>query len=319
MPVINVVCAGFRIRIESDREEAPFRSVAADLAALVDNDAAFSGNATPDARILLLPRRWDEPSPLKLPPNAQLVRAGGRKVFQHGNRFFIDFHENAFFELDGLTATGVCYSDERVDPMFWTELSVNHVLFLLLMRLGRFPLHAGGAVRPDGTAMLMLGESGAGKTTATLSLVAAHGAAHGEKNGWPFLGDDFVLWDAAGRIYPFAKAPAASPWTVAATGLASRVCGARRTGKQLLTPWPPAPPCDNARLYLVSPAPDGKNRVEPVNADFAAEFLTTQTSLCVTDRLLGAPTPDLAPFVRRLQRLWVGDLRTLPDFLMAQV
>lgn len=302
---------GRRIRIASDREDPLWTIVIDDLARHV----APEDGAPVDAALTLLPRGWNDPSPLKLAPGARLLRHGGRKVFSVPDRdgvFQIDFHENAFFEVEGTSAVGVCYNDDRVDPMFWTELSVNHVLFLLLRRLGLFPLHAGGAIRPDGIAVLMTGESGSGKTTAALRLAAA---------GWPWLGDDIVLWDRNGTIHPFAKTPAATPWTVETLGLADRVRGARWTGKRLLEPWEPAPPVRDFRIHLASaraaPRAGAVNAIEPLEPSLAAHILETQTAFCATDELTGAPTPDTARFAARLQKLHAGDLATLPAFLAA--
>ncbi len=306
MPSITLKLAGRTVHFSSDREDPAWSTVAEDLAG---HASSASHGDTPDATIVIHPRGWHEPSPLLLPPDARMMRSGGRKVFAGpagSDVFYIDFHENAFFRIESRQAEGVCYSDERVDPMFWTELSINHVLFILLRRLGIFPLHAGGAIAPDGTAILFTGDSGSGKTTAALRLAAA---------GWPWLGDDLVLWERDGTIHPLAKIPAATRWTVERLGLEERVRGERRTGKRLLASWPTANPSSRHRIYLVGAATDGKNRCEPVAPELASHVLSMQTAFCATDELTGAPTPDLAPFTNHLQRLWVGDLDGLPEFL----
>lgn len=299
--------AGHRLRLETDREARPWTTVLQEFACLVRPDDGRPVEAT----IRLLPRGWEEPSPLTLPPNARLLRGGGRKVFasDEADVFFLDFHETAFFRVEPGRATGVCYDDDRVDPMFWTELCVNHIIFLQLRRLGLFPLHAGGAVRPDGAAVLLTGDSGAGKTTAALRLAVS---------GWPWLGDDLVLWERDGSVHALAKTPAATPWTTTRLGLENRVRGERRTGKRLLAPWPAGPSCHEARLYLVRASDSGHNALEPIESDLADAVLETQTSFCATDALTGAPTPSLDFFRDRLRILKVGDLDTLPEFLAAQ-
>ncbi|HRU07550.1 MAG TPA: hypothetical protein P5137_17440, partial [Candidatus Brocadiia bacterium] len=65
--------------------------------------------------------------------------------------------------------------------------------FLALLQLamaesGRFTVHAGCVAR-DGRALLLLGESGAGKTTLSLAL---------GRQGWAFMGDDIVLVENRG-------------------------------------------------------------------------------------------------------------------------
>ena len=59
-----------------------------------------------------------------------------------------------------------------------------------LRALGRFHIHAGGVVAPDGGAWLLVGESGSGKSTLTYALARA---------GWPVLGDDGVVLERAGE------------------------------------------------------------------------------------------------------------------------
>jgi hypothetical protein len=56
-------------------------------------------------------------------------------------------------------------------------------LILLLSRWGFYDLHAAGVVK-DGAGYLVLGESGSGKSSATLSLVS---------QGWHYLSDDALL------------------------------------------------------------------------------------------------------------------------------
>lgn len=61
-----------------------------------------------------------------------------------------------------------------------------------LRALGRFHLHAGGVVAPDGGAWLLVGASGSGKSTLTYALARA---------GWPVLGDDGVVLErGAGEV-----------------------------------------------------------------------------------------------------------------------
>jgi hypothetical protein len=57
-------------------------------------------------------------------------------------------------------------------------------LMIALRRHGLFHLHAAGLVQDGGRGRLVIGESGAGKSTAAMALV---------RSGWRWLGDDAVL------------------------------------------------------------------------------------------------------------------------------
>jgi len=67
--------------------------------------------------------------------------------------------------------------------------------FLALLQLamaerGRYTVHAGCVAR-EGRALLLLGESGAGKTTLSLALA---------RRGWDFMGDDIVMVEDRGGV-----------------------------------------------------------------------------------------------------------------------
>ncbi|QNE35332.1 ATP-binding protein [Leifsonia shinshuensis] len=80
----------------------------------------------------------------------------------------------------------------------------------------RLMLHAGAAVGPDGRAILLVGPSGAGKTTAITRLAGAHG----------YLTDETAFVDADGIVLPYPKplsvdrgGPAKAQLTPAGLGL----------------------------------------------------------------------------------------------------
>lgn len=300
MPEADFRIAGVRVRFESDRDDFPFRAVCDDLGAL------RCSQSSPDVRLKIYPRGWDEPSPLKLSPSARLIRDGSRKVYQDGERFFIDYHGNAFFTISGFEAEGVCYGDERLDPIFWTEVSINHMIFLLLRLRGIFLLHSGGAVGPDGRAILFVGPNGAGKSTAALRLA---------KEGWPYLGDDITFFDRKYRIYPHPKRPAVTDWTLDALSLEDRVVATRRTGKKILSPWKSPESVSGFRLYYPLAGNERINRLRPVPVFQPRDFLISQTELCHTDKLIGGPAPDPAPFLENFSGLEIGALEELPGFL----
>jgi hypothetical protein len=293
------------IVLRADRDAVPFRLLADEWEALRIDDTS-----PPDAEIELLPRAWEEPSPLRLPEHAVLIRMGGRKIFASGGDYYIDFHENAFFRLEGRRAVGVCYLHETLDPTFWTELCLNHILLLLLRRLGLFFLHAGGAMAPNGTGILFIGSGGSGKSTASMRLA---------EEGWPWFGDDGVFWDAEGVVHAFPRRAAATDWTVARLGLMKRVVGARLTGKRLLAPWPAAPASASLRFFYPMPALDGRNRIEPLEASLRRRLVASQMTLCRSDERLAGPAADPGFIEKNLTAIRIGDLDGLPDFLVRAV
>ena len=77
--------------------------------------------------------------------------------------------------------------EERVEAAVYSMLTLSAAF--LLGRIGGALVHAGGIVDPEGRAWLLIGDTHAGKTTTTVSLVA---------EGWRFLGDDQVVLRANG-------------------------------------------------------------------------------------------------------------------------
>lgn len=79
-----------------------------------------------------------------------------------------------------------CYVDEDVRaqilPDLYSMLTVSAAM--LLGRLGRVLIHAAAVVQPDGTAWLLAGDAGAGKSTTCANLIAA---------GWDYVSDDQVV------------------------------------------------------------------------------------------------------------------------------
>lgn len=301
----DFLIAGIRVRIASDREESPYSAMIEDLDAM-----RIASREAPDCELILYPRGWEEPSPLKLPKEARLLRGGGRKVFEHDGTYFIDFHEEAFFALRGTHAEGACYFTSELDPMFWTEICLAYILALVLRRRGRFLLHAGGAVSPDGVAALFTGRSGSGKSTAAFRLAEA---------GWSYLGDDIVFFDEAYRVHPFPKLAAATAWTAERLKLDPRVARIRPTGKRILRPWPAATPTTRLRIFAPIPPTFAENSSAPLDEASALEILSGQTQFCHTDHIVGGPAPDLAPLAARCREIRIGDLDRLPEFLVEEL
>jgi hypothetical protein len=93
----------------------------------------------------------------------------------------IEFTERATFELGRDRI--VLRADLTADPALVVHLLLDHVLPRVVSLRGDLMLHAAGAVGPSGDAHLLLGDTGAGKSTLATTL-----AAH----GWGLLDDDGV-------------------------------------------------------------------------------------------------------------------------------
>ncbi len=103
--------------------------------------------------------------------------------------FFVDEYRG---HIDGFVA------DHDAVPGS-SRAALEIALALVLRWRGRFHLHAGAIVLPEGESILLVGGSGAGKTTATLALVEA---------GSLFLGDDALVLantDDGPRIWSFPR------------------------------------------------------------------------------------------------------------------
>ena len=83
----------------------------------------------------------------------------------------------------------------QADPWLLSN-EIRHLLVEeALRRSDAIAIHA-AAVARAGRAIVLVGESGAGKTTLTLQLASA---------GWDYVTDDLVVVDARGRLMPFPK------------------------------------------------------------------------------------------------------------------
>jgi hypothetical protein len=111
-----------------------------------------------------------------------------------GNGLAVEFPGRATFELSRKDVALV--ADETGDPDLVAHLLLDHVVPRLVALRGDLMLHAAGAVGPSGHAHLLLGKTGAGKSTTVVSLVAA---------GWELLDDDGI------RIVETEKAVVAVP------------------------------------------------------------------------------------------------------------
>jgi hypothetical protein len=103
----------------------------------------------------------------------------------------IEFTERATFAVIGDRI--VLRADRTADPDLIVHLLLDHVLPRVVALRGDLMLHAAGAVGPSGDAHVLLGETGAGKSTLAAMLAA---------QGWGLLDDDGVRVTAVdGRFH----------------------------------------------------------------------------------------------------------------------
>jgi hypothetical protein len=113
-----------------------------------------------------------------------------------GNHVAIEFPGWATFELSREYVALV--ADETNDADLVAHLLLDHVVPRLVALRGDLMLHAAGVVGPSGRAHLLLGKTGAGKSTTVACLVAA---------GWALLDDDGI------RVIETNDGPVAVPGT----------------------------------------------------------------------------------------------------------
>ena len=112
------------------------------------------------------------------------------------DRFAVEFPGRATFELSRESVSLV--ADETGDPDLVAHLLLDHVMPRVIALRGDLMLHAAGAIGPSGRAHLVLGKTGAGKSTTVAGLASA---------GWTLLDDDGI------RIVEANDGPVAMPGT----------------------------------------------------------------------------------------------------------
>ncbi len=132
-----------------------------------------------------------------LGPGKEVYKAAGLQVVETASGFYLRCGASVFEVSPGVT--GRLY----LGPDFWEHTSYERReffllgLLMLLRPLGLYGLHACGLRKPDvcgdaggDVGALLVGGSGAGKTTTTLNLI---------RHGWDYLSDDAVLLREAGE------------------------------------------------------------------------------------------------------------------------
>jgi hypothetical protein len=101
-----------------------------------------------------------------------------RRHWTDGDRLVVEIVDVADVEVDDATSTITV--DRELDPEMEQHLIFDHVLPLLLARLGGIVLH-GAVISREGRGIVLIGKTGAGKSTLT---------AFAWQQGWTVGGDD---------------------------------------------------------------------------------------------------------------------------------
>lgn len=129
-----------------------------------------------------------------------------------GDRWLLTSAFDCAFLIDETRNAIRCIVRDRNDPA-WADVLVRRILPRVAMRYGALAMHASAAASGKG-ALLLLGESGAGKSTTAAALGAA---------GWDIFSDDMsMIWDFSDpQIAPASIGICVWPDTHSALGLPS--------------------------------------------------------------------------------------------------
>jgi hypothetical protein len=172
-----------------------------------------------------------------------------------GDRLAVEFPGRATFELGREDVALV--ADETYDPGLVAHLLLDHVVPRLIAVRGDLMLHAAGAIGPSGRAHLILGRTGAGKSTTAAGLVSA---------GWALLDDDGI------RIVETDDGPLAMPGT---GGIRLQPASAA----VLLPDAPPGRPMAKGHPKSRFPAENGGFPVARAPAHVAGVYLLQRTEV----------------------------------------
>jgi hypothetical protein len=238
----------------------------------------------------------------------------GYAVWREGGRTIIEVSDRALVVVEPTQRRADAWA---VRPGTWAAEEREGLLFLLsseiLRASGLYPLHASAAER-NGRAVLILGLSGAGKSTCLLSLMQA---------GWRCLSDDHPLvceTDEGPRILPWpARLELTAETPPRFNGLANL---STRVGERKLWLYPeelgagPARAPARPTLLLFPKVVDWpSSSVEPVSARFALEELL-RLGMAVVHRDAAARQfalfARLAREVARARLFFGSDVERLP-------
>jgi hypothetical protein len=180
------------------RSDFPLR-----IARLSAGEPAFDFRLLPPQEVMLEPAHWVRDS-------ASQDRAPWLSIAENRGAYLLRFHELADFTLLDAGSVIECRPRKDTPPETIRHLFLDQVLPMALACQGRIVLH-GAAVQSPRGALVILGESGWGKSTLTAALAL---------RGCPLLTDDcLLLEEREDQFYCLPSYSAVRLWPDSATAL----------------------------------------------------------------------------------------------------
>ena len=251
-----------------------------------------------------------ETVPQAVPAGEEVYASDALRVLRTPDGFFLSCGASSLAVLPGEVARCYLRDFEKHSPYEQREFFLLGLLMLLRPR-GLYGLHACG-VRRGEVGALLVGSSGAGKTTTTLNLL---------RSGWSYLSDDAVLLRERGNsveALAFRRGFSCTPDTLERLGnpetaLESGVFGDPSGKRQLLgTGYDFVQSC-HPTLLLFPRRGAKKTQLLPLSPPLALVALCRHSAGIMTDRAVSAGQLELLK--RLVQGAQSFELALAPDAL----
>lgn len=222
-----------------------------------------------------------------VPPEATVVsELPGLRIFRLGSAFFLQ-SESALLRVQDRSVSGFVGSGFWATPLRWRRELFFTAMLMLARSQGLYGLH-GSALQSPESHILLVGDSGSGKTTASMALRRA---------GWAHLTDDvIVLRDKphAVEALPFRRGVSVTQFTKSRfSEMFAHESGTWEPLTEDKSLWTPDSPlgADTIRggepglLLFTEAATDGATRLIPIDQTSAMTELIRQSAGIVLDGL----------------------------------
>lgn len=234
---------------------------------------------------------WLSELPLTLETGEEVYAAKALQVLKTAAGFFLRCGASGFEVMPGEAGRLYLAADFWRATLFEQREFFLLGLLMLLRPSGLYGLHACGLRRGE-TGALLVGPSGAGKTTTALSLI---------RYGWAYVSDDVVLLRAAlggAEALAFRKGFSCTPKTLAAFGnLRGDDEFGDPAGKRVVNPDEAYGggfiPCCTPRLLLFPSLGAAHTELRPLPSALALVRLSQQSAGIMTDRAVSRAQLEL--------------------------